>query len=214
MSYMRDVKHRLMWSSRKKKLDYFFNDICGGRWPTILDVGVADNEHSPFDNFLEKNCPCPENITALSIYPLEHFKMRYPAIKPVVYSGGKMPFEDKAFEVIHCNAVIEHVGGFEKQVDFIREIGRVGRKFFITTPSRYFPFETHTNLPFMHYLPKRQFDNMLKMIGKEWAAGDYMHLLTGGDLIRILRAAQVGDSQIFTKRFLGLPLHYYVVGGK
>lgn len=214
MSIVEKIKFNLMHKSRKKKLDFFYTTVCMNSWPKILDVGVADLEHSPFDNFLEKNCPYPERITVLSIYPLEQFRKRYPAVTPVVYNGGRFPFEDNTFDILHCNAVIEHVGDFKKQVEFVREIARVSRKFFFTTPSRFFPFETHTNMPFLHYLPKKQFDSVLTVIGKEWATGDYMNLLSKNDLDAIVRQAGVHKFRIITKRMMGLPLHYFVIGEK
>jgi SAM-dependent methyltransferase len=203
-----------MFKSRQNKFNFFFNEVCGGNWQVTLDVGVADVEFSSYDNFLEKYCPCPDKLTALSIYPLEHFKANYPEIKTVVYSGGRFPFSDNSFDVIHCNAVIEHVGDFEKQVEFVKEISRCSNRFYLTTPSKLFPFEMHTNLLFLHYLPKYFFDKLLCALGKGWAAGEYMHLLSKSDLYKILNKAQISNARIITKRFFGIPLHYCVVGIK
>ena len=51
------------------------------------------------------------------------------------------------------NAVIEHVGGRERQRQLVSEAIRVGRRVFITTPNRRFPVEVHTRLPLVHWLP-------------------------------------------------------------
>lgn len=214
MSFIAGLKHRMMNRSRRSKLELFLREVCGGRWPEMLDVGVADVEHSPFDNYLEKNCPHPERLTALAIQPLPRFKKRYPSVRAIVYNGGRFPFDDNAFEVVHCNAVLEHVGDQHRQTEFIRELARVGKKFFLTTPARCFPVEMHTNLPFVHYLPKAVSDRLLTMVGKEWAAGEYMHLLTRRALVKVLRRAGIDRYRIITSRLLGLPLHYYVVGTK
>ena len=64
-----------------------------------------------------------------------------------------LPFPDGAFDVVHSNAVIEHVGGRERQEAFVREALRVGRRVFLTTPNRWFPIEVHTRLPLVHWLP-------------------------------------------------------------
>lgn len=213
MSMLSLLKYRMMLRSRKSKLSFFMERVCGGRWPAMLDVGVADREYSPFDNFLEKNCPHPERLAVLSIRSLDEFRKRYPLIRAVVYNGGKFPFEDNAFEVVHCNAVLEHVGDAEEQVAFVREIARVGRRFFLTTPSRRFPIEMHTNLPMVHYLPKSAQDRILRLLGKGWATGDYMYLLSKRELDAIVRNAGVRDYQIITRRLLGMPLHYFVIGG-
>ena len=42
------------------------------------EVGVANKEHSPVDNFLVKHYPYPEKITALGIGDLSGFKEMVP----------------------------------------------------------------------------------------------------------------------------------------
>ncbi len=214
MSIISKLKHLLMLDSRTIKLNLFLGLVCNSDDDTVLDVGAADVEYSPFDNFLEKYYPYPNKITALSIFPLIHFAQRYPDVTTVVFSGGGFPFDDNAFDIVHSNAVIEHVGCRDLQVDFVKELSRVGKRFFFTTPSRLFPVETHTNLPFFHLLPKQYFDSILRIIGKEWATGNYMNLLSKHDLEVILRSAGVSKFRIITKRMLGFPLHYIVVGEK
>lgn len=211
---LKTIKHYFMSRSRLSKYHLFTTKTNASLSSLILDVGVADEEYSPHDNFLEKQYPYVENITALSIYSLEEFRKRYPAIKTVVFSGGQFPFRDNQFDIVHSNAVIEHVGSFEQQVAFVREIIRVGHRYFFSTPSRYFPVETHTNVLFLHYLPKSICDNILSMIGKSWATGNYMNLLHKCDLELIMKNAGAKDYQIITKRFLGFPLHYIVIGEK
>lgn len=203
-----------MSRSRSTKYDLFLAQTCIDKSSQLLDVGVADTEYSPYDNFLEKHYPYSENITALSIFPLDEFRKRYPKVKTVVFQGGIFPFADNQFDIVHSNAVIEHVGSFEQQIDFVKEFVRVARTFYFTTPSRFFPVETHTNLLMLHYLPKVIFDRILLMFGKSWATGSYMNLLSKGDIVRLMKYAGVADYRIFTKRLLGFPLHYIVVGQK
>lgn len=214
MSIIRKLKHKLMLDSRSSKLNLFLDQVCKSDDDTVLDVGAADIEYSPFDNFLEKNYPYPNKITALSIFPLVHFTKRYPDVSTVVFSGGAFPFDDNSFDVVHSNAVIEHVGGRELQVNFVKELSRVGKRFFFTTPAKHFLVETHTNVPIFHLLPKRLFDGILRIIGKGWATGDYMNLLSKHDIEVILRLAGVPKFRIITNRMFGLPLHYIVVGEK
>lgn len=68
--------------------------------------------------------------------------------------GCMLPFRDNAFDVVFSNSVIEHVGGLDKQRKFAAEIARVGRSFWVQTPNRGFPIESHLLLPFVHQLPK------------------------------------------------------------
>ena len=84
------------------------------------------------------------------------------------------------FDVVHSNAVIEHVGGRERQLAFVREALRVGRRVFLTTPNRWFPVEVHTRLPLVHWLPDDLAGRAYDLAGKSWAREN--HLLGPADL--------------------------------
>jgi len=73
----------------------------------------------------------------------------------VAADGRALPFRDGAFDVVFSNSVIEHVGGAGSQRRFAREVARVGRGYWVQTPSRSFPLEQHLLTPFVHWLPKR-----------------------------------------------------------
>lgn len=67
--------------------------------------------------------------------------------------GCSIPFRDGAFDVVFSNSVIEHVGGAQAQARFAAEIRRTGRGYWVQTPNRYFPVETHLLTPLVHLLP-------------------------------------------------------------
>jgi hypothetical protein len=69
--------------------------------------------------------------------------------------GCRLPFADQSFDIVFSNSVIEHVGGVEAQTRFAREVARTGRGYWVQTPNRYFPIETHLLTPFVHLLPRR-----------------------------------------------------------
>jgi ubiquinone/menaquinone biosynthesis C-methylase UbiE len=72
----------------------------------------------------------------------------------VAGDGRALPFRDGAFDVVFSNSVIEHVGDHESQRRFAREIARVGRRYWVQTPNRWFPVEQHLLTPLVHWLPK------------------------------------------------------------
>lgn len=77
------------------------------------------------------------------------------AIQTVVGDGTNMPeYADGAFDLVHSNSVIEHVGLYCNMAAFARETKRVGRAYYHQTPNFWFPLEPHYGLPFIHWLPE------------------------------------------------------------
>ena len=205
------LAYKISGFNRRRKYQIFLKFLAPRRETTILDVGFTEKEYSASDNFLEKNYPYPDKITALGLEKPRQFSKRYPQIKAVVYDGRHFPFRDQHFDVVWSNAVLEHVGSRAAQVAFLKEIKRVGRRAFITTPNKNFPIEVHTRSLFLHWLPKRIFDRYLKLIGKGWATENYMHLLTQNGLKSILKEAEINDYQIIKNRLGGLVLDFAVI---
>lgn len=198
-------------NNRQRKYKLFIEKINPSEKDLILDIGFANLEYSPVDNYLEKNYPYPSNITALGVVEADIFKKNYPLVKVVIYDGSKFPFDDNSFDIAWSNAVIEHVGNEEKQVFFLKELARTCKKFYITTPNRLFPFELHTRLPFLHWLPKKIFDKILVSTSKKWAAGDYMHLLTYRKIKTLLRKAGINDYEIHRNRLFGFTIDFSII---
>lgn len=192
--------HRISAYNRKRKWDFFLSEYAPTPEMRILDVGFSDREYSPVDNYIEKHYPYPEMLTALGIDQPVEFTVRYPAVTVVCYDGDRFPFSDNAFDVVWSNAVIEHVGNRARQLVFLQEIHRVAKKAFITTPNRYFPVELHTRTPLLHYLPKGIFDRYLALVGKRWAAGKYMRLLSRADLKALFADAGIAHYSIVCNR--------------
>jgi len=141
--------------SRKRKLELFYKLIEPTDGMKILDVGAEVN---PFGNktmqFID-NYQWKGNITAANISDkyLSLIKQRYPEVETRVCDACSLPWPDKYFDVVYSNAVIEHVGDFERQAQMASEIMRVGKKWFVTTPNRWYPFEFHMRLPLVTWLP-------------------------------------------------------------
>jgi hypothetical protein len=105
-----------------------------------------------------------------------------------VADGCDMPFDDDYVDFALANAIIEHVGGEDRQRMLIAEAGRVARCWAITTPNKWFPVESHTSSLLVHWLPswrkkrpeftrllsRREFKAMLPpdtvVVGRPWSA--------------------------------------------
>ncbi|MEO8887347.1 MAG: class I SAM-dependent methyltransferase [Mucilaginibacter sp.] len=190
-SFTKNFAINISIKNRQKKYRYFIEQIEPNRNSKILDVGFTEDDAYPGVNFLEKNYPYKENITALGIEDAPNFKKNFPEVNVVKYDGSYFPFKDKEFDIAWSNAVIEHVGCHDKQLLFLSELLRTSKSIFITTPNRWFPIEVHTRLPFLHFLPKKYFDKILPLFSKAWAAGDYMNLLSVSDVKKMLKQLNV-----------------------
>jgi len=161
--------------SRERKLRLFLQELRPTADTTVLDVGADEVGFGEGDgcatmNFFEELYPWPERITALGLHDGAGFRARYPRIPYVQGDACALPFEDGAFDIVFSNAVIEHVGGRERQRQFVSEAIRVGRRVFITTPNRRFPIEVHTRLPLVHWLPDAVSHRVYDVTGKEIGA--------------------------------------------
>lgn len=205
------IASKISGYNRKRKWLIFTKNILYDQHTKILDVGFNNVEYSSVDNYLEKNYPFQQNITALGITGKNIFEKLYPLLKAILYDGKTFPFRDNNFDICWSNAVIEHVGDIDAQLFFIREMKRVSKIVFFTTPNKHFPIEIHTRTPLLHFLPKHIFEKYLNLIGKKWATGDYMNLLTKKDLTKLLEAAKITNYKIIENKILGFTLDYIII---
>jgi Methyltransferase domain len=163
---------RISLRSRQRKFRLFMEHVRPTAETSIVDVGVADapfgeeGGHAATYNFLEAMYPWRERITAVSIDELPHFAETWPEIRRVQADGRHLPFADGEFDVGFSNAVVEHLGDRTSQQEFVRELCRVSKQVFVTTPNRWFPVEVHTLLPLVHWLPARARERVLGLTGR------------------------------------------------
>jgi SAM-dependent methyltransferase len=75
-------------------------------------------------------------------------------------------FQPGDFDLVFSNSVIEHVGEYEKRLQFAREVLRLSNRYWIQTPSKYFPIEAHCGMPFWWFYPQPLRSYFLR----KWAA--------------------------------------------
>jgi ubiquinone/menaquinone biosynthesis C-methylase UbiE len=116
-------------------------------------------------------------------------------VRGIVADGCGLPFSARAFDWVFSNAVIEHVGDWERQKSFAKEIRRVARKgYFVATPNRRFPIEPHTYLPFYQFLTPGWQRRVVRFSPGYLREYEEIHLLSARDLKSLFPEARVIES--------------------
>jgi 2-polyprenyl-3-methyl-5-hydroxy-6-metoxy-1,4-benzoquinol methylase len=124
-----------------------------------------------------------------------------------------------SFDVVLSNSVIEHVETYERQAAMASEVQRVGRRFFVQTPNRWFPLEPHFLFPFFQFLPLEMRVLLLGRFDLGWhkrvrdkraARAEVLsiRLMSGAELRRLFPGATM-----YRERFLGVTKSFVVYGG-
>ena len=138
-----------IWRAKRFKL--FQNIIKPSSAQTLLDVGGYPWGWLSFP-------PCVKGITCLNVHPVNWDSQQSPQHNISVAVGDARHMHelgDKEYAIVFSNSVIEHVGEWQDQQAFAREVRRVGGKLWVQTPARECPFEPHYLAPFIHWLPKQ-----------------------------------------------------------
>jgi len=181
------VKHLLSHLSLKVRgdqLNILMSTLKPTQNTTVLDVGLSPNETLVDTNYFEKKYPYPNKITAASIEDCSKLKKKYPKVKIIkIKPNQKLPFKNNQFDLVVSWATLEHVGGYYHQAFFLKELSRVGKKIFVTTPYRGCPYEPHTGLPFLQWLPLPVFRKICSLLDKEfWATSQNLNPLWAKDV--------------------------------
>lgn len=118
-------------------------------------------------------------------------------------------FQNGTFDLAFSNSVIEHVGNFERQLQMAGEIRRVAVRYWVQTPYRHFPLETHMVFPFFQYFPLK----VRAWLGVRWPFsfemmrhGDPLRDATQIWLLDIRQMRQLfPEAEIIIERFMGIP---------
>jgi 2-polyprenyl-3-methyl-5-hydroxy-6-metoxy-1,4-benzoquinol methylase len=133
--------------------------------------------------------------------------------------SDKFPIADGQFDIVFCSSVIEHVtapreivfdllddaefaaSARSAQANFAGEVRRVAKRYFVQTPYKYFPVESHSFLPFfVVLLPRRWQMKFMAFFGRHWikSVTPDFRLLT----IKEMRAL-FPDAEIALERYCG-----------
>ena len=190
-----------MFVARRRIHDDFIRLCRPAVSDTILDVGVSDVMEDTANTF-ERLYPYHEKVTATGLGEGRNIRMLFPDINYVQVSPGEpLPFDNKSFDIVVSNAVLEHTGGHSERNLFVKELLRVACTVFITVPNRYFFVEHHTAIPFLHFFDTT-FHLACKMTNKIHWASERNLILTSKKML----STHMPDGMHVHICYTGLPL--------
>ena len=134
--------------ARKKRMALFVKIMKPIPNMRILDLGGQPEIWDSVDPIL--------NITCLNLPGVA--KTKHTSKHNINYVEGdacNMPnFKRGDFDLVFSNSVIEHVGNYSKRLQFANEILRLSSKYWIQTPSKYYPIEAHCGMLFWWFYPE------------------------------------------------------------
>ncbi len=189
----------------------------------ILDLGGGDGRHfaaiSPLrDNVTVADIAESDLATASREFGFQTVKLE---------ELGRLPFDDRAFDIVFCSSVIEHVTGpkaaveqmrdtreFEAssrlhQEQFAAELRRITSSYFVQTPNRYYPIESHSWLPgVVAVLPRSAHVTTIDITNRFWinTTSPDWRLLTASEMAELFPDAEIERERSlgFTKSLLAI----------
>jgi len=209
---LRQIASRASFRARKRMFDRLLTSCNPKPTDKVLDIGATPDESLPESNYFERLYPFPDRVVVTSVEDASNIEQNFPGVTFVRTEGVTLPFPDRSFDIVFCSAVLEHVGDRNAQREFLREILRVGRSFFLTTPNRWFPIDFHTLLPFVHWLPEGARQSLLRRMGMDfWADTDNLNLVSRRDLYALVPTGATVN--VDSLKLLGIPSNLIAIGG-
>ena len=183
----------------------------------LLDLGSEAGRH--IERVLKGTGIEPKNVYIADIDPeaVAEGSRRFGFTPVVIDESGSLPFPDKFFDIVYCSSVLEHVTVPKSQVwtllserefrrrsigaqkAFAREIERLGKRYYVQTPSRGFPVESHSWLPFVGWLPRRRLLPLLRFTNTFWVkkTNPDWNLLNAEELSGLFEGARIIKERSF-----------------
>ena len=198
-SFFYKIIQKIIIDKRNEFFNLFLNTTDYSNDKSIIDIGSTPSIDSEQNIFLEK-IKNNKNVTCLSTQDCRILQQKFKNIKNTIIGDGKNTMlNDNSFDIVHSNATIEHVGSFDNQLSFIKELVRISKEsVFLQTPNRFHPIDFHTILPFIHWLPKNIHRKILKNFNLDfYSKEENLNLLSIQDLKNICEILKLKKYKIF-----------------
>ncbi len=205
---LRGLVQKASAGARRRRAQLFWRYMRPTAGDRILDLGSEDGSH------IASIVPFRDNVFIADIAsePLAAGAARYGFETVLLDEAGRLPFPDGHFDIVFCSSVLEHVSidkevverirsrqeferlAYARQKRFAEEIARVARRYFVQTPYRYFPIESHTWFPMpIVLLPRPVQLGLIRWLNRWWIKGTVMdwNLLDRRQLKQLFPEAEI-----------------------
>ena len=181
---------------------------------SVLDIGVTSDQSYSSSNYFEALYPHKNRVVAAGLQDASFLETLYPGTRYLRADALRLPFRDRAFDLVHSSAVLEHVGSFDNQASMILESLRVARRgICLTTPNRWFPIEFHTQMPLVHWLPKAWCRYIFRRLGfGPLAEEKNLNLMTAAELKLAIKRPAGYRFRLGAARLLGWKSNLIIFG--
>jgi 2-polyprenyl-3-methyl-5-hydroxy-6-metoxy-1,4-benzoquinol methylase len=161
----------------------------------LLDIGTGNGKIA---GYLSESF----DVTSVDVLDQRTHKEGY---KFVQLNSERLPFPDKYFDLVVSNHVIEHVKDADLHLSEISRVLKSDGLVYLATPNKLWPKEVHNKVYFLHYLPARTFNALLKRMGRHH---EDVYLLTWHELRR--KALKYFTINIVSDKICKWPLKYHM----
>jgi hypothetical protein len=171
----------------------------------IADIGGTAYYWKIAEDFVNRN---PVEIHLIN---LAHVEVSNPKFKSLTGNACALDgIDDNAYDFVHSNSVIEHVGNWDQMTRMAANVRRLAPQYYVQTPNFWFPYEPHFRAPFFHWLPEQVRAELLMRFNLGFG-GKRVNLdaaMRGLQSATLISAAQMQylfpDAKILRERAFGL----------
>ena len=207
---------KILLKKRKEILVILKDFLNGLEINEVLDVGSTEDTTNPSSNFLIKNLGNYKIFRSISDQSISSTFFSNTLKKSI--TDDFTPDEIQTFksDIVISNATIEHVGNFKNQIKMCKNMINLSKKYFIIiTPNRFHPFEFHTKIPFIHWLPKKFYRKILIFFGLSFfAQEENLNLLSENDLRSIMKKLDQNNFDVKYINFFLMKSNLILIGTK
>jgi hypothetical protein len=118
--------------------------------------------------------------------------------------------DERQFDIVFSNSVIEHVGNADFRARFAGEVRRLGKAYWVQTPSRYFPIEPHNGMPFWWFWPQSLRAATIRRWKRTLPA--WTEMVEGTDIVSEEEMRRLfPEAKIYVERVWGIPKSYTAI---